>query len=414
MNEKILISYIIPAYNAADTLERAVESITHTCNMEKCEILIVENGSTDYTNSVALKLIQKYGENVKLIHSEKGVSRARNEGLKNARGEWIVFVDADDYIVSKSKKYIYEDILNAKADLYVYSYEIGNRANYINNKEEKTYYFNDSAEKMKLEMIANPTKFMQVWGKIFRKSIIYENRIGFNTKMQLSEDSDFTLHYLMHCSRISISDTIFYHYSIDNESTMRSNADKKVLQYIEAIVSFCWCIGVILYKGLDQYHVLGDPLYYLLWFYLGYRLENMIEWLKKHNIWKDSSILCLFGLVCLSFIVDKIVKIHFFHFLSSYIVCPFFMLIVLNYIVRHIKINGRAIKSLSDYGMGIYLYAEPLNYLFLFWFYRFCGIEFFGSEFGAAIIYFSRIVITPIIAIGITWILKKFNLKYLY
>ena len=76
------------------------------------------------------------------------------------------------------------------------------------------------------------------------------------------------------------------------------------------IVSFCWCIGVILYKGLDQYHVLGDPLYYLLWFYLGYRLENMIEWLKKHNIWKDSSILCLFGLVCLSFIVDKIVKIH--------------------------------------------------------------------------------------------------------
>lgn len=143
-------------------------------------------------------------------------------------------------------------------------------------------------------------------------------------------------------------------------------------------------------------------------------MENMIEWLKKHNIWKDSSILCLFGLVCLSFIVDKIVKIHFFHFLSSYIVCPFFMLIVLNYIVRHIKINGRAIKSLSDYGMGIYLYAEPLNYLFLFWFYRFCGIEFFGSEFGAAIIYFSRIVITPIIAIGITWILKKFNLKYLY
>lgn len=81
------------------------------------------------------------------------------------------------------------------------------------------------------------------------------------------------------------------------------------------IVGFCWCIGVILYKGLGQYHVLGDPLYYLLWFYLGYRLENMIEWLKKHNIWKDSSMLCLFGLVCLSFIVDKIVKIHFSIFL---------------------------------------------------------------------------------------------------
>lgn len=70
-------------------------------------------------------------------------------------------------------------------------------------------------------------------GKDFRKSIIYENRIGFNTKMQLSEDSDFTLHYLMHCSRISISDTIFYHYSIDNESTMRSNADKKYFNILK-------------------------------------------------------------------------------------------------------------------------------------------------------------------------------------
>ena len=167
MNEKILISYIIPAYNAADTLERAVESITHTCNMEKYEILIVENGSTDYTNSVALKLIQKYGENIKLIHSEKGVSRARNEGLKNARGEWIVFVDADDYIVSKSKKYIYEDILNAKADLYVYSYEIGNRANYINNKEEKTYYFNDSAEKNEVGNDRKSNKIHAGLGKDF-------------------------------------------------------------------------------------------------------------------------------------------------------------------------------------------------------------------------------------------------------
>lgn len=235
MSEKILISYIIPAYNAADTLGRAVESIAHKCDMRSCEVLIVENGSTDCTNSVALNLIQKYGKNIKLIHSEKGVSRARNEGLKNSRGEWIAFVDADDYIVFENEKDIYKDILNIKADLYIYSCEIGNKANYIKNKREKSYYYDKSAEKIKLEMIANPTKFMQVWGKVFRKSIIYKNEICFNTKMQLSEDSDFTLHYLMHCASISVSNRIFYHYSIDNESTMRSNADKKVIQYIESM-----------------------------------------------------------------------------------------------------------------------------------------------------------------------------------
>ena len=179
-------------------------------------------------------------------------------------------------------------------------------------------------------------------------------------------------------------------------------------------VTFCWCMGVVLYKKLDQYHVLGDPLYYLLWFYLGYRLENIIVWLKKHNVWKYSSILGAFLVVCVSFVIDKIAKFPPFHFLSSYVICPFFMLIVLNYMVRHTKINSTAVKKMSDYGMGIYLYAEPLNYLFLFAFYRLCGIEYFGLELGAAIIYFSRIIITPIIAIGITWILKRFNLKYLY
>ena len=85
-----------------------------------------------------------------------------------------------------------------------------------------------------------------------------------------------------------------------------------------------------------------------------------------------------------------------------------------SYIVRHIKIGGIAVKTMSDYGMGIYLYAEPLNYLFLFLFYHYLGIEYFGSEFGAAVIYFSRIIITPIIAMGITWVLKRLNLKYLY
>ena len=64
--------------------------------------------------------------------------------------------------------------------------------------------------------------------------------------------------------------------------------------------------------------------------------------------------------------------------------------------------------------MGIYLYAEPLNYLLLYLFYTCNGIEFFGTDAGAAIIYFSRILITPVLAFAITWMMKKLRLKYLY
>ena len=79
--------------------------------------------------------------------------------------------------------------------MYVYSYEIGNRANYINNKEEKTYYFNDSAEKMKLEMIANPTKFMQVWGKILGKALFMKIELALIQKCSFQRI--VILHYII-------------------------------------------------------------------------------------------------------------------------------------------------------------------------------------------------------------------------
>lgn len=68
----------------------------------------------------------------------------------------------------------------------------------------------------------------------------------------------------------------------------------------------------------------------------------------------------------------------------------------------------------STYSFGIYLYAEPLNYWLLYEFSRRMGITFNGTEIGAATIYLSRVTVTPIIADGLTWILKKTKVKYLY
>ena len=98
----------------------------------------------------------------------------------------------------------------------------------------------------------------------------------------------------------------------------------------------------------------------------------------------------------------------------KFVILPMFMFIILNYLVRTIQYKSKWLEKAGGYGMGIYLYAEPLNYLILWFFYTKCGITFFGTNVGAAVIYFSRILITPIIAIGITWALKKMNLKYLY
>lgn len=180
------------------------------------------------------------------------------------------------------------------------------------------------------------------------------------------------------------------------------------------IISICWLIGLILYNILGIYHILGNPLYYLLWFYLVYRIEYIISWLKKYNLWKNVTIICMFFLVCIVFIINHILNMNGFELFCKYTIYPFLMLIILNFYVRYINIKSNCIYKISEYCMGIYLYAEPLNYLILWLFYKILGIEYFGVKIISMCIYLSRIIITPIIAIGITWILKKLHVSYMY
>lgn len=101
MKNNICISFIIPAYNAENNLKLCVESIILNCIDDKyenqIEILIIENGSIDRTMEVA-KTIEQYDNRVRVYNSSKGVSKARNLGLKVARGDYIVFIDADDQL----------------------------------------------------------------------------------------------------------------------------------------------------------------------------------------------------------------------------------------------------------------------------------------------------------------------------
>lgn len=179
------------------------------------------------------------------------------------------------------------------------------------------------------------------------------------------------------------------------------------------IVALFWFVGLLLYRKYDQYHFLGDPLYYLLWFYVGYRIEDIIRWCKKNKFWNSLYALALVLIVILFYAISMIWQIKIIGAVCRYIVNPLFMLLAINYFARTIK-GGRVQQFFSSYSFGIYLYAEPLNYWLLYEFSKHMGIFFFGTEIGAATIYLSRIIITPIIAICITWVLKKLQIKYLY
>lgn len=226
------ISFLIPAHNAQDTIERAIKSILEfDC---AAEIIVAENGSTDDTTVVVKKLIERY-KNIVLIHSEQGVSKARNAAIARSRGAWIAFVDADDSIDAKAARKALQDLDVIAADLWVFGHIAGkSRRSVVSSNKIETFELEDVCE-CRAKMLEDPTRYMTVWAKLFKASIIKENGLRFNESLTLAEDSDFMLRYTAFCNRICFSPEYLYNYSLTASSAVRIYDGKKTKQYIQAM-----------------------------------------------------------------------------------------------------------------------------------------------------------------------------------
>lgn len=199
------ISVIIPVYNAEKYLSRCIDSILNQ-SFTDFELLLVNDGSDDHSGEICDDYAKKYSR-VKVFHKENGgVSSARNLGLINACGEWITFVDADDYlIVDGLQRYINE--INENVDLIIYGYNICNESGYL--KFSTTVYpKNDLIQKddgVKI-MFKNSYYNGYLFNKLFRRSIIEDNKIFFNEDVYYNEDRLFCVEYYF----IKFKDTIYF------------------------------------------------------------------------------------------------------------------------------------------------------------------------------------------------------------
>ncbi len=230
-----MISFIIPAYNAERYLERAVNSIIKNIQQaDEIEILIIENGSKDQTSHLAMQLAEQFSM-IRVFHSPKGVSNARNLGIENAKGEWIVFVDADDYLMDSGMRALLHDAATGQSDMYAYGHQAGDCIRNIVSDDTDIQFLQEKVEACRICMIENPTRYMQVWAKLFRTSIIKEHNIRFDTNLRLSEDSDFTLQYTKYCEGIVWSAQVVYYYSTEADSTMRTFDPEIAGEYVRAM-----------------------------------------------------------------------------------------------------------------------------------------------------------------------------------
>lgn len=233
-------SVIIPAHNAEKTLRRAVESAltamefvesdaviaSHRQGQEEnpqplFEILIIENGSDDATEFIARSLQAEHEGFVRLLKSEKGVSNARNQGLEQARGEKILFLDADDFFIEGAGAVLRDSLHFTGTDLIIFSYEAGNQLMHVCPSGGERFY-GAQLEEICVRIIENPTRYTSVWSKIFRRDCIERLHLRFDPSLRLSEDSNFIIRYLAGCRRIRLIDRAVYHYSTEGGSVVRS------------------------------------------------------------------------------------------------------------------------------------------------------------------------------------------------
>ena len=182
-----LISIIIPVYNVSQYLEKCVSSI---CTKDvAAEIILIDDGSTD-GSSIICDELGKNNNSIRVIHKDnEGVGCARNVGIKHANGEWIVFIDADDYLTHDAIAEIASSI-NNEVDLIVHGWnhiENGQMVSSVHCPEDGTLSITEVCKK--------DFFYGYVWAYAFRKSIIIENTIFFSTKIKYAEDWDFIARY---------------------------------------------------------------------------------------------------------------------------------------------------------------------------------------------------------------------------
>ena len=224
MNVKV--SVIVPVYNVEAYLERCINSLIHQ-TMKEIQIILVDDGSTDKSAEICDAYAVR-DLRILVVHKKnEGQGIARNHGLKNAIGEYVCFLDSDDYYELNTCEVLYKHLKETKADLCCFGYQIddkdGNlvrrpliREKIYENQEVTTdfilHYFGDLPEDENLRGFSSCMS-------VFRMSIIKENKLEFPSERKvLSEDTIFSLEFCKHAKVVATVPQVFYHYCQNAES----------------------------------------------------------------------------------------------------------------------------------------------------------------------------------------------------
>lgn len=239
--KNIILSIVVIFYNNEDYIEKCLKSIAPFIN-ENIELVLVNDGSTDNSYKLAKNLVSGYN-NIKLLSQiNSGISAARNMGLKESKGKYIVFIDGDDYLnESISLEQIVELIETYGEDIYLFK-----TIKYFENKKKFSFdnfsfsqeQFNIQNKDKKLQLLINNKIFARVSRVIVKKNLLIKNNLFFNEKV-VYEDEEWFLKTILMSKNIYFIDQNFYIYRKRNNSLTSTRTTSKVKDLLE-IINNCY------------------------------------------------------------------------------------------------------------------------------------------------------------------------------
>lgn len=232
------ISFVIPAYNASKTIERCITSV-QAQDSSDWEAVVVDDGSKDNTFELAKQLASGDERIVVLSQKNQGPGMARNFGMKNAKGDYIAFLDSDDYIehnyVSLVKKKISEEQLDV---IVIDNYYETPEGRIIRQEKLSNYSTFDKEELIAVQMTGKMP--WGGWRKVVAREIIVNNRIEYSSD-PVGEEALFSFRVFYHAKRIGFLGAFVLHYVDYPTSQSKKGADdpwgnvvEKIDEYIKA------------------------------------------------------------------------------------------------------------------------------------------------------------------------------------
>lgn len=231
--DKNFVSIIVPAYNCSTTIQRTIQCLINQ-EYQNYEIIIIDDGSTDNTADIC----KKYLDNKRLKYFFKengGVSSARNLGIQYARGNYITFVDSDDYISSDFLKILTSSINDKCTQLIITNIQKVKQIKDIDLIQKEIMnsikIIRKEALNKEIPNLLEKEYLNYLHGKLYDKNLILEYNISFPEEISLGEDTLFNFQYITKCEEVIMNpQTVYFYVQSENIPSLSTKFDKNLFQ----------------------------------------------------------------------------------------------------------------------------------------------------------------------------------------